>query len=692
MAELPSSSQRRVTSFNARVGWQIDALTLKFSDGSRIDYGGESGDPVGPWQLGGNEFLVAVEQTNANAGYLGSCIAFETSQGRYIELKRRPKKRKGCSRFEATAGHHVVGLSFTGSRLVGIDEAYNENVALLALVAPCSSAASDGLQLGGSSAASPAAGVLDNSVEAPESLAAGEGLEVTREDAGGVRIPPPPKLYELLAASGPSSENDPAALERALDEEAMRGSYTGLSTMVEVDVFSRDLLLQTYTIGFELLCKFSETGNYTKREGMKQEQRGVVLHTFEKPRFMAGKKQTHESADKRRENETEEAFDFRASRAFERPVKFHKEGSSTIVVGHSVPKDGWDKPVMPVEALRFGALTFKECQQWLDYHLLPQELHTLLAVLPRCRAQLAFLRHDEASGLKRPKPCKYKNHCKHPHPVSAADVYGEIEPEQLAWHLNKHGSGKGFDLLPCGSLARCKIECEPSGAIKWQVKPPAKEALLKYLAKFGLSDLVKDVRLMESDTDEPTVWIELQGMRTVDPFASESSKNSVMNLGNSDEKINASGKAVREFAYHATDPRLLVPILQSRALKPGDSDPKAIFLVEHARTSNASMYNQGMVVQCRVRGFPWNWDKYSWATDYTIPPGTYAWLRQVSNERQIACHESGVEVVAVMMRTKLLFPVIDDELEKLGYTARYHNTAQELLNRALNRVERSIAK
>ena len=76
---------------------------------------------------------------------------------------------------------------------------------------------------------------------------------MTREDAGGVRIPPPPKLYEILAA-GPSSENDPTALERALDEEATRGSSTGLSTMVEVDVFSRDLLLQTYTSGVKLLC------------------------------------------------------------------------------------------------------------------------------------------------------------------------------------------------------------------------------------------------------------------------------------------------------------------------------------------------------------------------------------------------------------------------------------------------------
>ena len=104
------------------------------------------------------------------------------------------------------------------------------------------------------------------------------------------------------------------------------------------------------------------------------------------------------------------------------------------------------------------------------------------------------------------------------------------------------------------------------------------------------------------------------------------------------------------------------------------------------------MYNKGMIVQCRVRGFPWSWDKYSWATDNTVPRGTYTWLRSVSAHRQIACHETGVEVVAVMIRMKVLLPMIDNELEKLGCTAAYHNTAQELLNRALNRVERAAAK
>ena len=692
---------RRVTSFTARVGWHVDAITLMFSDGTHITYGDEGGgDPAGPWQLGSDEFLVAVEQLQPNGRYLGSCISFETSQGQFIQVKKYPRKRKDKARFEATAGHHIVGLSFTQGGLVGIDTAYNEKVPLAARAAPTG--------LGGQNlpiskcqlaTVGSASGILDNSVEVLESFAAGEGLEMTHlEDAcriGGACIPPPAVYADGLSSPAPPLELLAHGLpSTAVVEETTSFPSEGFwsSTRVMVDTLSRDQLLQTYTTGFKLLCNGSRTGSYTS-EGMSQKQPGVLAIGLEVLTGMARKKKQHESADWRRPHETEEAFDNRTHATYKRPVAFHKEGSSTIVVGHRVAKDGWDKPVMPDEALRYGALSFQQCRAWLGYHLLPEELRTLLAVLPRCRAQLAFLRHDQASGLKRPPPCKFKDHCKHPHPVSADDIYGEIQPKQLAWHFG-FGRGKGFDFLPCGSLARIKVEGGPSGALKWQVNPPAKEALLKYLEKPKLTDLVKDVRLMESSTGEPTAYIELQGMRAIDELAYESSKKSFMNLceWDAEMKIHQSGHVVGEFAYHATDPKALVPILQSRALVPGSSKPKAVFLVEDARVCYTSMYNQGMIVKCRVRGFPWSWDKYSWATDDTVPRGTYTWLRQVSAHRQIACHEKGVEVVAVMIRMKLLLPMIDNELEKLGYTAAYHNTAQELLNRALNRVERAAAQ
>ena len=279
---------RRVTSFTARVGWHVDAITLMFSDGTHITYGHEGGgDPAGPWQLGGDEFLVAVEQLHPNVGYLGSCITFETSQGQSIQVKKYPRKRKDRARFEATAGHHIVGLSFTQGGLVGIDTAYNENVPLATLAAP-SSAPSDGLQLGGSSA-----GVLDNSVVVLESFAAGEGLEMTQlEDAcriGGACIPPPAVLADglspplVLLAHGLSST--------AVVEEATSFPSQGLwsSTLAEVDTLSRDQLLQTYTAGAKLLSNTSRTGSYTS-QGMSQKQHGVIALTFEVPRGMAGKK------------------------------------------------------------------------------------------------------------------------------------------------------------------------------------------------------------------------------------------------------------------------------------------------------------------------------------------------------------------------------------------------------------------
>ena len=100
------------------------------------------------------------------------------------------------------------------------------------------------------------------------------------------------------------------------------------------------------------------------------------------------------------------------------------------------------------------------------------------------------------------------------------------------------------------------------------------------------------------------------------------------------------------------------------------------------------MYNKGIVVQCKVVGFQWNWDKNSSATNETVPHGTYAWLRRVHDERQILCEEFGVEVVAFIIKTKLLLPIIDNELEKCGYSSRYHRVAEDMLGRAFKRFER----
>lgn len=108
-----------VSSISARVGWHVDFVEFHLRNGQSRQYGDPKGGvEVGPWKLEIDEHIVLVEQENPHVGYLGSCLTFQTSKGRRIQLKNAPKKRRETVSLEAPAGAEVQGLVFDGGRLV----------------------------------------------------------------------------------------------------------------------------------------------------------------------------------------------------------------------------------------------------------------------------------------------------------------------------------------------------------------------------------------------------------------------------------------------------------------------------------------------------------------------------------------------------------------------------------------------
>jgi len=110
-----------VVRVSGRVGWHVDCVNLHLHSGQTQRYGDASGgSDAGPWELDHDELIVAVEQLNPHVGYLGSCISFETSKNRCIQLKQKPRKRRERIRIEAPGGSQIHGLVFEASRLVSI--------------------------------------------------------------------------------------------------------------------------------------------------------------------------------------------------------------------------------------------------------------------------------------------------------------------------------------------------------------------------------------------------------------------------------------------------------------------------------------------------------------------------------------------------------------------------------------------
>ena len=85
-----------------------------------------------------------------------------------------------------------------------------------------------------------------------------------------------------------------------------------------------------------------------------------------------------------------------------------------------------------------GNLSFEETKMAVLQVLSDEECSALLAVLPRCQKHLDSLCWTAESGLKKPLGCGAGKKCNRPHAVSADDLYGDIDPEQLKyWKIQK---------------------------------------------------------------------------------------------------------------------------------------------------------------------------------------------------------------------------------------------------------------
>ena len=87
--------------------------------------------------------------------------------------------------------------------------------------------------------------------------------------------------------------------------------------------------------------------------------------------------------------------------------------------------------------------------------------------------------------------------------------------------------------------------------------------------------------------------------------------------------LNRSGNEVPMLTYHGTSPDAFLDILRSGGLEPGEATPAGVYLCPDARTADASMYNRGLLVACKTRGFPFHYEasKKHLHDKNTIPNG-----------------------------------------------------------------------
>lgn len=107
-----------VACVGGRVGDAVDKVELTMRDGSVRQHGDRGGKRCGPWALQRGEFIVAAEHTTHPQGFLGSSIAFYTSQGRVLTLEGAAAPR--TQRFAVPAGRQMCGLGFEDSRLASV--------------------------------------------------------------------------------------------------------------------------------------------------------------------------------------------------------------------------------------------------------------------------------------------------------------------------------------------------------------------------------------------------------------------------------------------------------------------------------------------------------------------------------------------------------------------------------------------
>jgi len=118
--EAGSVCTGELVEIGGRVGWMVDCIDLRFSDGSMQSYGGDGGSPLEPHPLAPGEVVTAVEQLESGR-YLGGSIAFFTSTSKVIQVAGSQQGKKWKRRRLAVPeGHTLRGLIIEGSTLVGL--------------------------------------------------------------------------------------------------------------------------------------------------------------------------------------------------------------------------------------------------------------------------------------------------------------------------------------------------------------------------------------------------------------------------------------------------------------------------------------------------------------------------------------------------------------------------------------------
>ena len=340
-----------------------------------------------------------------------------------------------------------------------------------------------------------------------------------------------------------------------------------------------------------------------------------------------------------------------------------------------------------------GNLSFEETKMALLHVLSDEECSALLAVLPRCQKHSDSLCWKPESGLKKPLGCGAGKKCNRPHAVSADDLYGDIDPEQLKyWKIQKkiNTDKKGLSVIPFGRLTR-KKPCTEDSVLTYRLQPPVQEALQLFFQKHGFEDLLATAHLRENHLGNQILQVRVR--RGIYPIGDAALKlgdpkvctlNDLDVIWSADNPIHRSGNTVPKLTFHGTSPDVFIPIMRAGGLVPdprGVSTPKAVFVCQDVRTAEMSMYNKGLIVVCKTVGFPFNYEihRNRLREPNTIPNGCVAFLREVQQTKQIAAHPRSLQAVEFIFDLHALVKMVDEELENLGYTQRYHEKVTKIL-------------
>ena len=360
-----------------------------------------------------------------------------------------------------------------------------------------------------------------------------------------------------------------------------------------------------------------------------------------------------------------------------------------------VPNKPWKRPAGsttdcpgPPEG---GALDFRSCKMAFVQTLSSKECSALLAVLPRCRKHLDYLGWRPESNTEKPIGCTEMKKCNRPHAVSAEDPYGDIQRGQLDY-FNNEAVTKGIRILPFGTLSRVK---RPTGGaeLSFQMQPPMQQALKEFFKKHSLPNIVETAHLDEDLQGRQCLRLRVSsGLNAICDEAVTLGERHVYVLEDRDlvrETLNRSQEAPA-LTYHGTSPDVFLPIVRSGGLLPdpsGETTPEGVFLCPDARVAEMSMYDRGLVVVCKTRGFPFNYAKnWSRLHDYNvIPKGCIGYLRDVLGVKQLCAHPGCLQVEEFVFELSALVKMVDAELGALGYTHQYHTHVTAVLSTVKDR-------